>query len=388
MAKELKKRKSVREVFAGEEVALSDLFTLFTERKRYVFISAGVFFVLGILVAVTSPVEYEAEAQILSEDTNAASGSSLGGLAGLAGLAGLSIGPDGAQNVGLSPEMYPEIAASQPFLLDLMQEKFFFQENGKEMTLEEYFLEERPGHIFSKAYNFLRGVPGRFFALFDQKKQWNIPSQSDIEVPDSVPSAKKPRIINIDGSQLYVIEQLRSRIVIEAEGKIIGVKVKMPEPYISAQLNSIVLEEVIDYVVAYKTNKQRQNLEFIEGRTAEAEQKFKQAQLNLARFRDANQGIISQTAKTQEDLLESEFSLAAGVYNGLAQQLEQTKIQLKKETPLFTEFEPVTIPLGKAEPSVPRILIMYLAMGIFFGGVAIIVSIVRDYRSERVSSVG
>ncbi len=79
--------------------------------------------------------------------------------------------------------------------------------------------------------------------------------------------------------------QLASRIEIEGEGRMIVLNVKMPEPYFSAQLNTIVFEKIIDYVIAYQTDKQRDNLRFVKERCVEAEEKFKKTQLRLAVFK-------------------------------------------------------------------------------------------------------
>lgn len=383
----MKNKKSVREVFLSEEISLGDLYRLFIERKKYVIISLAVFFCMGVLIAVTSPYEYESEAQMLSEDINSGE-SSLGGLAGLAGLAGISLPDrDGGGSAGLSPGMYPSIAASEPFLLELMQERFYFQEKGNEMSLYEYFTEERPGHIFVKIFGFFRGLPGRFFALFEKEKAWVIPVDTAGSEEAGIQGTKmRSRIINISHYEQYVATELSSRLTIEAEGRIITVKVKMPEPYVSAELNNIVFEKVLDYVIAYKTDKQKKNLEFVEQRTTEAEERFKQAQFNLAAFRDTHQGIVTQTGKTKEEQLQAERDLIFNIYNGLAQQLEQAKIQLKKETPLFTEFEPVSVPLTRAEPSIPKILALYTAVGVFLGGMIVFVSIVTAYFKESATA--
>jgi len=378
--------KSVKEIFAEEEISLLDLLRLFTDRKKYIFICAGFFFVIGILIAVTSPVEYESESQVLSEESDGGHASGLGGLSGLAGLAGIQL-PQGGQGggAGLSPDMYPTIANSEPFLLDLMEERFYFQELDMEMSLYEYFSQERPGHIFSKTFGFLRGIPGRLFSLLEKKKEWAIPaedSKDGADLDDHTSAAIVQRIMNITPTQKYVLTQLGPRISIESNGRIITVKLKMPEPYISAELNNIVLAKVIRYVTAYKTEKQRENLAFIQERANEAEANFKEAQLRLATFRDANQGMVTQTARTKEEQLQAEFNLTVNLYNSLAQQLEQTKIQLKKDTPLFTEFVPVSVPLNKSEPNIPKIIFLYLALGIVFGGMAIFVSIIVAYFKE------
>ncbi|WP_339813398.1 Wzz/FepE/Etk N-terminal domain-containing protein [uncultured Imperialibacter sp.] len=383
MSTDTSKSKSAKEIFSEEEISLLDLVRLFTDRKTFMFVSLGVFFLIGVLIVITSPVEYEAEVQILSED-NSSGRSGLSGLGGLAGLAGISLPESGAAQ-GLGPAMYPTIVSSQPFLLGLMDERFYFQEKAAELSLFEYFSEERPGHIFTKTFDLLIGFPGRFFSLFEKKKEWALPE--DV-VPiarfqkDSVADLKALPILSISRNQEYVMKELASRITIEPVGKIITIKVKMPEPYIAAQLNNIVRMKIIDYVTGYKTDKQRQNLEFVEERAKEAEDKFKSAQLRLASFRDSNQGMVTQTARTKEEQLQAEYSLAFSIYSKLAQELEQKKIQLKDESPIFTEFQPVSVPFKNSDPNVAKILTIYIALGILVGGIIVFFSIVTSYFKE------
>ena len=329
-----KKREALdKEGIEEEEISLIELVHFFWLRKKMVFISTAVFFILGLLIAVTSPVEYISEARILSENAGGANTGNLNALSGLAGLAGISIPTGGGKTAGLSPSMYPEIISSEPFLLDLMEEQFYFQEKGEKMSLHDYFSQERPGHMFAKIFAFVRGIPRRFFGLFKKKKSWSIPEQistgSDANRSDTTAIPVRT-ISKITETQLYIMSELENRLFVDAEGRIISLTVKMPEPLVSAQLTNIVINKIIEYVIAYKTEKERQNLQFIEERYTEAEYKFKEAQLRLASFRDANRGITLEVAKTREEQLQAEFNLTFEIYRSLAQQLEQTKIQLKK----------------------------------------------------------
>lgn len=379
-------RISVSQMFASEEISIIDLIRLFTDRKKYLFWTVGLFVVIGILIAVTSPYEYQSQSRILSENgAGASTNNSIGQLGGLLGLSGGQFGSneDGA---GLSADMYPEIISSDPFLIGLMEERFFFQEKNAEMSLQEYFSQERPGHIFAKLFGFLGSIPGRFFSLFEKEKTWQPPIETSESAKIETEETSRFSVVSVSAQQKYVLSELKPRLQIEADGRIITLKVKMPEPYISAQLNVIVLEKIIDYVVAYKTNKQRQNLQFINERFEESFQKFKKAQLELASFRDENFSMVTQRAKAKEDVLMAEFNLAFDVYRGLAQQREQAEIQLKKDTPLFTEFEPVSAPFGKAEPNIPRILIMFIVFGFGVGGMVILGLIIRDYFRESKSN--
>jgi len=59
------------------------------------------------------------------------------------------------------------------------------------------------------------------------------------------------------------------------------------------------------------------------------------------------------------------MTIANGIYQQLAGQLEQAKIQVKRDTPAFTIVEPVTVPIEKSKPRRTMILII----GVFLGGV-------------------
>ncbi len=373
-----------------DEISIIDIFYLFWEKRKLVYITSAVFLIVGILIAATSPVEYQAKSRKLLDGSGSGSEASIGAISGLAGLAGLSIPTQTNSGSALGPSMYPEIVSSQPFLLDLMQEKFHFQEIGKALSLFEYFNREKRTHMFKGVFNFLKSIPGRFFALLDKNKEWDL-SQVGAQVPDignviSEDSVKIETNANVvyqlSGAQMNAMAELTSRIMIETEEGIITLSVTMPEPYVGAQLNNIVFDKIIEYATAYKTDKERQNLEFIEERCLEAESQFKKSQINLATFRDSNRGIIAELAKTQEELLVAEFNMNFDIYKSLAQQREKAKFELKKTTPLFSEFEPVTIPHGKSEPNIPKIMLIHLVLGIAMGGLLIFAVLVNTYRRE------
>jgi uncharacterized protein involved in exopolysaccharide biosynthesis len=71
-------------------------------------------------------------------------------------------------------------------------------------------------------------------------------------------------------------------------------------------------------------------------------------------------------ARTEEEKLQSEYNIAYNVYNELAKQREQARIQVKEDTPVLSVIKPVVVPVEKSKPK----RIMILAIWIFLGGVA------------------
>jgi uncharacterized protein involved in exopolysaccharide biosynthesis len=137
----------------------------------------------------------------------------------------------------------------------------------------------------------------------------------------------------------------------------------------------MVMEELIKFVTDYWKLKQTTNFSFVNESLVEAEAKFNEAQNNLAAFRDLNQGIISQRARVKEEQLQSEYNIAFNVFNTLRQELEQSNIQLKRLRPVFTTLEKASVPLGNSIPNKPLIIIVCLFLGMIFGLIILVMSI-------------
>lgn len=328
--------------------------------KRILGIGTSIGLFLGILVAFTTPKEYQSSAYILLEsDSNQ---NSFGQLGAFAGLAGINISQLQSGQLALTPEIFPDVIHSRDFLLTISKKEFAFETKGGEVSsLEQYYFEERPGNILKKTLNFLISIPAIISSWFDS------PDPLPANLTSNSGKSEDQGYLNLSNKEIFAIGELKKRIQIEQKGKLFRLNVMMPEPLIAAEVNTMVLDLLINYVTEYKVGKQKRNIEFIEDRVEESGEKFSEAQMKLASFRDSNQGVISQRVRTREEQLEFEFNIAYNVYNSLKQELEQARIQLKKETPIFTPLEKPSIPLGAAKPNKPLILIFSLFLGLFIG---------------------
>lgn len=328
------------------------------KNRRTLLITGGLGLFLGILIAFTSPREYQSSSFILLESEG--SGSSLGQMGALAGLAGINVGQLQTNQMALTSEIFPDVIHSRDFLVEISKENFeFVSIGGKSQSLAEYYYIERPSNIVKKTLKFVLNIPSFIVGWFAK--------------PDPIPQNFSETVytqedfLRLTSQEIFAVGELKNRILIEQKGKMIRLNVSMPEPLIAAQVNSMLLERLIDYVTEYKIGRQRRNIEFIEERVLETEKKFNEAQMKLASFRDGNQGLISQRAITKEEQLQFEFNIAYNVYNILKQELEQATIQLKKETPIFTVLEKAAVPLGPSKPNKPLILIFSVFLGLIVG---------------------
>ena len=61
------------------------------------------------------------------------------------------------------------------------------------------------------------------------------------------------------------------------------------------------------------------------------------------------------------------MTLTFNVYNTLAQKLEQDKLRVQEQTPVYTVISPATVPLKPASPKKSLILISFVFLALFGG---------------------
>jgi uncharacterized protein involved in exopolysaccharide biosynthesis len=64
--------------------------------------------------------------------------------------------------------------------------------------------------------------------------------------------------------------------------------------------------------------------------------------------------------------LDSEVNISESIVQQLASRVEQAKLQVNKNTPVFTTIKPVTIPFQKSAPKRTQIVIIFICFGIAF----------------------
>ena len=70
--------------------------------------------------------------------------------------------------------------------------------------------------------------------------------------------------------------------------------------------------------------------------------------------------------QNQVDRLERELSISQAILEELAKQVEQAKLQVNKDTPIFMVIDPVTTPYEKSAPSRALIVLIWIFLGVFF----------------------
>lgn len=71
--------------------------------------------------------------------------------------------------------------------------------------------------------------------------------------------------------------------------------------------------------------------------------------------------------RIEQERLHNEMTLAFNVYNTLAQKLEQDKLRVQEQTPVFTIIEPASVPLKASSPKKMLILVAFVFLALTGG---------------------
>lgn len=344
-----------KRIVQEDEIDLVELTKVIWSKRTFIFKVTGIFVILGLVIAFTTKVEYKASCKLMPETQEGMP--NLGGLGGLAGLAGFDLSGLGGSGV-LSPELYPEIVKSAPFLDKLINTPVYFEKLDTTLTSFEYFKEIDNPSLFGYVAEYTIGLPGKIKKLFSSSEEAKLQDYD---------------MIRFSKEDWEIMERFADRLSVSVDTKTgtIGVSAEMPDAVAAAQVADQLVKDLSERIIAYKSSKAQINLEFIEERFEEAKQEYQQKQEQLARFTDSNRNITNAIIQNEYERLQNEMNIAFEVYKGLATQLEQAKIKVKEDTPVLTELEPVKVPEDKSKPKRGLILI-----GLCFVGVLISISMI------------
>lgn len=325
--------------------------TLIINRKILI-ISIIVCFFLGIIVALFSKREYVAYSIMVPQVNN----SSRSQLSGLASLAGLDLGM--AQSAELSPIIYPKIVNSVPFKLELMNSSYHFENIRGKVTLYDFLTKYNKPSVIDILKKYTIGLPRLIINSLAKKKKKIVQTSGKEKMP-----------LSLSKSQ-YLIKMYLDRavsLVVEKKEGYLTLIVNFSEPLAAAEITQKAQEILQREITKFKVEKSQADLNFIQGRYNSAKDEVEKYQLNVAVNTDRFKNLTSTVPQVGTARLQSKFNVANNVFLELAKQLEQAKIQVKKDTPVFTIVDPVVIPSEPSKPNRPFIIIAWLFFGIILG---------------------
>jgi len=338
-----------------QEIDLIELLKhIWSRRRKVLWIIAG-FAVAGLFIALVTPKEYTAKTILVTRTESRTAG---GNLSGLAAMVGISLGSNSEAGNELTPVDYPDFIKSLSFQKELMYAPLEWNRFSKPVSLFEYYSEHYKPGFFEVLKKYTIGLPGTIIGWFKKPVAQPVGKAS---------SENETGVVYLSGAELGVrgILTKKIKLTLNPTNNFITLEARAPEGKAAAQAALKARGLLQEKVTQLKIQKAKENLAFTQKLYDDKKVEFMAAQDKLAEFRDRNNDLWTEKARTEDDRLFSEYQIAFSVYSELAKQLENAKIRVKEDTPIFSVVEEPVVPLSQSKPKTARILLIW----IFLGGV-------------------
>ena len=352
-----------------DEIDLIELLKKVIKEKKLIFKCLIIAAIVGIVFALSQPNQYTSSTTFiphLSSDVKTGSSS----LSGLASLAGINLGGMESSSE-FPPTLYPQVVESVPFRLELLSS--YIQVNNTNLTLREYFLDDKNSFSFMvtiKKYTI--GLPSLILGLFKADENYVSDSSSIYSLTE-------------DDHKLF--EKLSEVLLLSMNDKegFISMSFTDEDKIVSAQVAQTAETLLQEKIIEFKVKSSKELLDFTLNQYNEKKKAFEKLQDERAVFVDKNINISSSLFQNKLSRIESELSISQNVVQQLASQVEQAKLQVNKDTPVFTTIKPVTIPFKKSSPSRIFTVMIFLFIGftISIGYVILKESIIKIIKSIK-----
>ena len=339
-----------------DEIDIVELLRKVYAEKKLIFKYSIIATFLGLVFALIQPNEYTSSTTFipqLSSDLKP-QGSSL---SGLASLAGINLGGiEGSSE--FPPTLYPQVVESVPFKLELLS--YQVEISDQELTFRDYLINENDSfNFFGTIKKYTIGLPSLVLRFFKS-------DEKDASVLSS--------IYNISEEDELLFEKLSSLLALDINDKegFITMSFTDHDKKIAAQVVKNAKTLLQDKIIEFKVKSSKELLDFTSNQYEENKKSFEKLQDERAIFVDNNINISSSLFQNKLSRIESELSIAQNVVQQLASQVEQAKLQVNKDTPVFTTIKPVTIPYKKSAPKRSLIVVFSFFIGFILSSVYVL----------------
>ena len=317
--------------------------------KKLIVKTTILFFVIGCVVALLSPVVYTSETTFVPQVSDDQMPSPKGSLGSLASLAGINLNEVSTTGDSyLSPLLYSKLAESEEFSLNIVNEEIV-NLNGDKLTVKQYLILNKSFFNFNiieftKKYTIGLFINNETKENNEVFKGFNFLSKEDFDI---IELFKEKFIINLNEKEGY--------IKVLASDK---------SAFISTQLVQVITQNLQLKIIELRTNKIKERLEFSKEQYELKQGEFDLLQKKLADFKDSNKNISTARFMSELQKLESEYQLQQNILMNLASEFNNNKIKLNKDTPIFSVIDEVSVPNERSKPNRSLIALIFMFLGI------------------------
>ena len=337
------------------------------EGRKTIIIWTCAFIVLGFVAALTMKRTYQVST-VMVPQLNSSKSSSLSSLASLAGF-DLGTASSGSE---LSPLIYPQIVSSVPFRMELMNTPVHYAKCDTAISMYDYALSDyaKPsvvGAVFTAVIKYTIGLPRVILGAIRGKKEPIVLPEGEGEGIDN----PKPIVINEDEEKILKKLAENVNLAVDKKEGYITLNVTGSEPIQTAELALVAQQLLQREITRFRVEKSQNELDYIQARYDEIKAEAESYQEQLARITDRSQSTIGTRNEIERNRIQAKYNVANSIYNEMAKQLEQSKMQVKKDTPVFTIVQPVTVPTQPSNSRAKTLIVWTFLGGILGCGIVL-----------------
>ncbi len=324
------------------------------EDRKTIIICTAVFIVLGLVAALTMKRTYTVNTVMVPQLSSGKTSS----LSSLASLAGFDLGT--SPSADLSPVTYPQIVSSTPFRLELLHTPLHYEKADTAVSMLDYALNyDKPG-VMAAVKKYTIGLPGVILgALRGEKEELSLPAEGVTDGP-------KPLLVNKDEEKFMTAIGNAVSLAVDKKEGLLTLSVTGSEPIQTAELALKAQQLLQAEITRFRTEKAEAELEYVQARYKEVKAEADHYQNLLASVTDRSQSMTTTRSRVEMERVRSKYTVANSIYLEMAKQLEQSKMQVKRDTPAFTIVQPVAVPT-KPSNSRAKTLIVWTFLGFVLG---------------------
>lgn len=302
----------------------------------------GITFILAIIYLFSIPNYYKCQVVLAPELSRSSASNSL---ASIASSFGMRLGSNTSNGEALFPTLYPDMVKSVDFKTKLFPIQVHKKDSTRAMTYYNYLLNEQKYPWWSQA------ISGTLRFLF-----------SLITKPGPVVDNTQLDPFRLTKQQKGIADVIGQNVVCNVDSKtlVITISVTDQDPLICATIADSVKTHLQQAITNYRTQKARVDLEYNQKLYKETKARYEKARRDYAAFADANQDLILESVRSRRADLENEMQMQYNAYTQVAAQLTAASARVQEETPAFTTIQRATVPVKKAGPKRPKLLLVFL----------------------------
>ena len=332
-----------------DEIDLIELLKKVYLEKKFILKTSILAALFGVVYALFQPNEFTSSTTFIPQLSSGVKTGSSSSLGGLASLAGINLGGMESSSE-FPPSLYPKVVNGISFQLDLLSS--YININGKKVLVKDYFSEQTSSFfsiILDTIKKYTIGLPSLIMGSLNQQEF----------------ISEKSEIYSVTQEDYNLFQLLSVRLSLSMNNKegFITISFTDNNKNVAAQITQIAQNLLQKKIIEFKNKASKEMLDFAKKQFDEKKNLYQKLQDERAVFVDKNLNISSSLVENKLNRIESEVNILESVVQQLASQLEQAKLQVNKDTPVFTTIQPVTIPFERSAPKRSLLVITFTIIG-------------------------